>query len=132
MAKAIAGAMVEADEIPNAIFFSPYQRATDTAMIYGKILGCPCSVKSDLGPIAPLTDALSSWVKTKGREKLKRLMIVGHVDNITPTMNDIDDASWDKEVMGEVRRISISRKDFEWSIKWAIKPSDLGLRDIAR
>lgn len=128
-AKAIANAMVDAGEIPNAIFCSGYQRATDTAFIYGKTLRCPVVIKTAIGPVAPLTSELSSWVQTKGREKLKRLMIVGHKDNTTPTMQDLDDGDWDDLVMGEVRRVNISRKDLSWTLKWAIKPSDLGLKD---
>ena len=128
-AKAIANAMVSAGEIPNAIFCSGYQRATDTAFIYGKIFACPVVVKTALGPVAPLTDELSSWVQTKGREKLKRLMIVGHKDNTTPTMRDLDDGDWNDLVMGEVRRVEISRADLSWKLKWMIQPSMLGLKD---
>jgi phosphohistidine phosphatase SixA len=126
-AKAIANAMVQADEIPNAIFASPYTRATQTALIYAKIFGVNVAVIGDLAPLRPLTTALVSLVGATGREKLKRAMIVGHTDNITPTMRDLDDGDWAPEKMSEVRRVEISRKDMSWKLKWAIRPRDLGL-----
>ena len=131
MAKAIASAMGEAGEIPSAIFCSNYARATQTAMIYGKILGVSVSVVSACAPQQPLTAFIASLVQTKGQEKVKRPMILGHVDNMTPTMRDLGDGGWEPMVMGEVRRVKMSRSDLSWTLQWSLKPSDLGLVDHA-
>jgi phosphohistidine phosphatase SixA len=128
---AMADAMWTAGEIPNSIFCSPYQRTIDTAIIYGKKFGVNVAALGDLAPIRPLTPGLVDLVGSKGREKLKRVMLVCHVDNTTPTMRDLDDGDWAKLVMGEVRRVSMSRKDLSWKLKWGLKPSDIGLRDRA-
>jgi phosphohistidine phosphatase SixA len=129
--KAIAQAMIDAEEIPNAIFSSPFARAIQTADIYGKAFGVQVNVIGDLAPVRPLTPTLEELLSIKGTEKLKRPMLVGHVDNMGPAFRDlgVDGEDWDDMVMGEVRRLRIDRKTLDWDIRWTLKPSDVGMKD---
>lgn len=131
MAKAIAAAMLDAGEIPNVIFCSPFIRAQQTADIYGRVLGVTNVLNlGDLAPWRPLTPTLASLIGVRGAERMRRVMCVGHVDNTTPTMQDLaTDEKWKPLVMGEVRRVEIDRDSLEWSLQWRICPSDLGLQD---
>jgi phosphohistidine phosphatase SixA len=131
IAKAIAQAMLDAGELPNTIFTSPFARAIQTSDIYGKAFGVGVNVIGDLAPQRPLTPTLQELLSIKGEEKLKKAMLVGHVDNTTPAMLDLDTdgEGWDDLVMGEVRRLRIDRKTLEWDIRWCVKPSDLGMKD---
>lgn len=126
-ALAIANAMCDIGEVPNVIFCSPFQRAIMTADIYGRVFGIQVNVIGDMAPVRPLEDAIATLI---GSDKLKRVMLVGHVDNTTPAMQTFEsNDKWKDLVMGEVRRVNISRKDCSWSLKWGIKPSDIGRKD---
>lgn len=124
---AIAKAMLSADEIPNVIFTSPFARTTQTADIVGKLLQVQVNVVDDLAPNRPLEDRL---LELMSHGAISRLMVVGHVDNTTPAFENFGgDTKWKDLWMGEVRRLKIDRKSGEWSLKWCVKPSDLGLKD---
>jgi phosphohistidine phosphatase len=128
-AAAIAQAMSDAGEVPKVIFASPFERAKQTADIYGKLLGVQVNIIDDLAPNRPLEDRI---LELMGHKEMKRFMVLGHVDNTTPAFNNFGSKNsddWDDLVMGEVRRLSIDRKSGAWKIKWGVKPSDLGLRD---
>jgi phosphohistidine phosphatase SixA len=127
MANAIAKAMVAAGEIPNVVFCSPYTRATQTADTYGRAFGVRVNVVDDLSPDRPLEDRILELIELC---EIKKLMLVGHVDNTSPAMGNLGSDKWPALVMGEVRRVNMDRKSGDWTLKWAIKPSDLGLRDI--
>ena len=128
-ATAIAKALKAAGEVPNVIFCSPFTRATMTADIYGKILGVQVNVIGDLAPMRPMEDTILGLM---AHGEQKRIMIVTHVDNSTPSMNNLGgDSKWKDLVMGEVRRVKIDRKSGQWSLRWGMKPSDLGLKDYA-
>jgi phosphohistidine phosphatase SixA len=132
MAKAIAQAMGVAGEIPNAIFSSPFMRAIQTADIVGKILKAQVNVIGDLSPIRPIDETILGLMS---HGEIKRVMIVGHKDNVGPAMNNfgsVDGDDWKDEVMAEVRRVRIDRDTGKWSLKWQLRPSDLGLRDVAQ
>ena len=129
MVKAVANAMGASDEIPNVIFCSPLVRATMTADIVGKLLGVQVNVVGDLSPNRPLDEGILSLIGRRD-EAIKRVMIVGHVDNTTPAMRAFGgDQKWKSLVMAECRRVNISRKDGSWKLKWCVAPSDLGLKD---
>jgi len=131
-ATAIAKAMLAAGELPICIFCSNYARAVQTASIYGRVLDVNVASLGDLAPIRPLAPAISNLVQTKDSERLRRVMLVGHVDNTTPAMNDLGgDVKWAKLVMGEVRRVEIDRDDLGWELRWSLKPSDIGRPDHA-
>lgn len=127
MAKAVAAAMLDADEIPSVIFASPFMRTTQTADIYGKTLGIQVNAIDDLAPNRPLEDRILELMTHK---EVKGFMILGHVDNTTPAFNNFGgDDDWDDLVMAEVRRVKIDRKTGAWKLRWSIKPSELGLKD---
>lgn len=128
MAKAIARAMRDADELPNVIFASPYIRALQTADIYGTILQVRVNIVGDFSPDRPLAKALLGLMAQDAA--LKRIMVVAHVDNTTPAMEFFGgDVTWDDLVMSEVRRVEIDRDKGSWELQWGIKPSDLGMKD---
>lgn len=124
---AMAKAMDAMGEAPKFIFSSPFERAVNSADIYGKYFGIQVEVIDDFSPMRPLQPGLENIV---GFERMKRVLIVGHVDNTTPCFEKLDDRDkWKDLVMGELRRVEINRKTLEWRLKWSIKPSDLGLKD---
>lgn len=126
-ALAIARTMAALAEIPKVIFCSPFARAIMTADIFGKELGIQVNVIGDLAPMRPIEDAILG-LAAKG--ETKRIMVVGHVDNTTPAMENLGgDQKWKDLVMAEVRRVKFSRNDGSWKLRWAIKPSDVGRKD---
>ena len=124
---AVAAAMLKLGDLPKCIFCSNYQRAQETAYIYGKAFGVNVAVIGDLAPIRPLTDGLFSLMGSK--EKIGRVMLVGHRDNTEPLFNDLDGPKFGKIMMGEVKRLTIDRKTGAFDLKWCIKPSDVGFPD---
>ena len=127
---AIAKAMGDVGEIPKVIFSSPFQRAIMTADIYGKVLGVQVNVIGDLAPMRNIDAALLNLLSYP---KCKRVMIVGHVDNTGPAMKTFDgDTKWKDLVMAEVRRVRMDRDSGDWSLRWGIKPSDIGCKDYDR
>lgn len=125
--KAIAKAMRDAGECPNVIFSSPFQRAVDTADIFGRILGVQVNVIGEFSPQRPLEDGILGLME---HGEQKRILVCGHVDNTTPAMNNLGgDVKWKDLTMGEVRRVRIDRKSGQWKLKWGIKPSDIGRQD---
>lgn len=129
MVKAIVKAMVTQDKVlPKVVFCSPLERTKNTADLVGLLLGIQVNVIDDLSPNRPLEDRI---VEIMGHGAVKRVMLVGHVDNTTPAFNNLagDKNAWDDLVMAEVRRLRINRKTGEWKLRWSVKPSDLGLRD---
>jgi phosphohistidine phosphatase SixA len=131
MVKAIGQAMLDAGEQPKIVFCSPYTRTTMSADILGGMLGISVNVVGDMAPQRPLTPALQSLIGVTGSEQMKRVLLVGHVDNTSPCMTDLGtNDDWNDLVMAECRRVKIDRDTLEWSLKWGVKPSDLGLRDV--
>lgn len=86
IAKAMAGEMADADEVPSVIFASPFARAQMTADIYGKILGIRVNIIDDLAPNRPLDGQLLNLM---AHGDLRRFMILGHHDNQTPAFNQL-------------------------------------------
>ena len=126
-ALAVARSMGDLGEVPKVIFCSPFARAIMTADIYGKELGIQVNVIGDLAPMRPIEDAILG-LAAKGEQK--RVMIVGHVDNTTPSMNNLGgDSKWKDLVMAEVRRVRFDRDSGAWTLRWTVKPSDVGRKD---
>lgn len=126
-AKAMAKAMNDLGEVPNAIFCSPYMRTQMTADIFGKILGVGVNVIGELSAQRPLENGIRDLISDN---TAKRFMLVGHVDNTTPSLNNMGgDVKWKDLVMCEVRRVRMDRKSGEWVLRWGMKPSDIGRPD---
>lgn len=128
-ALAIAKAMDACGEYPCSVFSSPYTRTTQTADIVAKYFGLPNDPLGDLAPVRPLVPSIEELVSYG---KLKRILLVGHVDNTTPAMRSLGDDDWKDLVMAEVRRVKIDRDSLEWCLKWQLKPSDIGLKDYKK
>ena len=135
-ALAIAKAMIAIGEIPKVIFCSPYARTTMNADIFGKAFalatgsGIRVNTIGDLSPDRPLEPSLLNLM-SKG--ELKRAMLVCHMDNTSPGMNNLGgDQKWKDLLMCEVRRVKIDRKSGQWKLKWGIKASDIGLKDYTK
>lgn len=129
-ALAIARAMANLGELPEVIFSSPFMRATMTADTIGKELAVQVNW---IGDLAPMRNLDTTVLDLMSFPKARRIMIVAHVDNTTPSMNMLGgDVRWKDLVMGEVRRVKIDRDSGEWKLKWSLKPSDLGRPDHAK
>lgn len=126
MTKAIGSAMGSAGEIPNVIFSSPLIRAQQTADILGALLAVQVNVIDDLAPNRPLEDRL---LELMGHSEMKRIMIVGHHDNMEPGFENLG-GKFDPIAMGEVRRLRIDRKTGDWSERWRAQPSEFGFEDL--
>lgn len=122
---AIAKEMESAGEVPEHIFASPYARTTETADIVGKVFGLRVDIIDHFSPNRPCLHGLEEVVEC---DELKRVLVVGHEDNLDPMMQELGD-DWDDLVMGEVRRVKMDRKSYEWKLRWALKPSDVGRKD---
>ena len=126
-AKAMAKAMGDLGEVPNTIYCSPYARTQQTADIIGKILGVGVNIVGDLSAQRPLENGIRDLISDS---TAKRVMLVGHVDNTSPSLNKMGgDVKWKDLVMCEVRRVRMDRKSGEWVLRWSMKPSDIGRPD---
>ena len=124
---AMAKAMAALGEIPKVIFCSPFARTIMSADLFGKILGVQVNVIGEFAPMRPLEDSIVGLIS---KDRIKRVMVVGHVDNTTPAMDTLGgDVKWKDLVMAEVRRVDMNRDDGGWKLKWGMKPSDIGCRD---
>lgn len=129
MVKAVAAAWSDAHKGPMVVFCSPFTRTVQTADLVGKYFGVQVNVIGELAPQRPLEEGILSLLK---HGEVKGVLLVGHVDNTTPAMNQFGgDVEWQPLVMAEVRRVEMDRKTGEWCLKWSIKPSYLGLVDHA-
>jgi phosphohistidine phosphatase SixA len=124
--RAIAREMLLQDEIPNFILASEYSRTRDTADIMGTILGVRVDTLDEMMPampIKPLVDALLE------DDNSRRIMLVGHTDNLDPFLEKATGVKDDKLAKGEVRRFKFDRESGEAVEKWRVRPSDVGFED---
>jgi phosphohistidine phosphatase SixA len=123
---AVAEAMLKAGEEPRVIFASNYERTARTADIVGSVLGAGVDLIDECSPHMPLASFFRFLLDD---DDTKRVMIVGHSDNIVPALNELDDNGFDDIAKGEVRRLKIDRKSGEWKEIWRLVPSVLGFKD---
>lgn len=126
--EAIAKGMADADEVPNVIFASCFTRTQQTGDIVGKALEVPVDLLDELAPHLPLARWLMGLIQS---EDLKRVMIVGHHDNLEPCFEELSDGQtpFEELAKGEVRRFDVDRDTGEWQEEWRLKPSDVGFED---
>jgi phosphohistidine phosphatase len=118
--EAVAGA---ADISPAVIFTSPIRRARETAAIFGRAFAAPVKVTSALHRHDDPEPWLRRAVLGGG---LKRVMLVGHVDNLPDMMSELgDDQPVDRLKKGELRAYRIDRDTGAWTERWRITPDDL-------
>lgn len=93
-------------EHPRLIVCSPFARAQQTADILGRVLGAPVSTEDELQPDRDL----GWWVgSVLANEDLKRVMLVGHTDNLSPLLVHLRVDRVDPLVKGEARRLKVDR-----------------------
>lgn len=122
--RAIAREMLRQDEVPHIILSSEYSRALETADIVGEMLGVMVNPLDELGPFIPVSQTMRMLAESGA----KRLMIVGHHDNLDPWI----EAATGKEdplAKGEVRRYKIDRDSGKAVLKWSLLPSEVGSVD---
>jgi phosphohistidine phosphatase SixA len=128
MATAIAKEMRTIGELPKQIYASEYARARETADIIGSILKVPVDIIDELAPHAPV---LSMVKRFAGDENISAAMLVGHSDNFNLLYVELTgDDDLDDFAKAEVRRLKIDRDTLEAKLKWQLRPSDLGMRDL--
>jgi phosphohistidine phosphatase SixA len=125
IAEAIGRAMLEAGEVPKIVLASDHQRACETARIIATIMGVRVDDLDELKPALPIAPLVANFLNDDGK---KRLMIVAHSDNLQTFASQYcgDDELFAK---GEVRRYEVDRDSGEGTLKWQLRPSDLGFVD---
>ncbi len=113
---------VEADIAPSAIFTSPLRRARETAEVFGRRFRAPVKVATALHR----HDDPESWLRRAVLDGgLKRVMLVGHVDNLPDLMSELGDQPVDRLKKGELRAYRIDRETGAWTERWRITPDEL-------
>lgn len=133
LARAVAEAVYDTGDIPSVIFTSPFKRAQETADEFARrmceLTDEPLAVNA-VGDFAPDRSIVPGIGDIAGYKRAKRVMVVGHVDNTGPGMNELGgDEKWRDLVKGEIRLVKLNRKSLRWREVWCIKPSDLGFDD---
>jgi phosphohistidine phosphatase SixA len=123
IAEDVARGMKKAGEIPEVIFASNYRRASQTGDIFGKILGCDVDLIDECNPHMPLCEFIQTILAD---ENSKRVMIVGHSDNMIPALEELGVDETDDFAKGEVRRYKIDRDSGKSKERWRLRPSDVG------
>jgi len=130
-AKAIARWMLDHDQIPTRIEYSPTARTTETAKIVGKILHVPVIENQNLFIDKPVDQYIKRLADDKSN---KRVMLVGHSDNIPPALRMLnwvqDKFEVDQFATAELRVIDIDRKTYSWDELLRVLPSDAGAEDL--
>jgi phosphohistidine phosphatase SixA len=122
---AVAREMLEQGEVPNFIVCSSYSRTCETAKILGQILGVSVDELDELTPNMPIRPVVEAFLAD---DNAKRVMIVGHTDNIDPFL-EAETGDDEKLAKGEVRRYDFDRAGEGAEEKWRLLPSDLGFVD---
>lgn len=117
-AEQVAMAMGKMGEVPAVIVASPFARAQQTADIMGRVLGAPVGLDDALQPHLPI----ERWLLRQARMGLRRLMVVGHHDNMVPGLEALGEKPFDKPKKAEARRLKLDRLDGDWSEIWRLIP----------
>jgi phosphohistidine phosphatase SixA len=125
ISEAIGREMLQQGEVPKIILSSDHQRTCETARIVGTIMGVRIDDLDELKPSLPLAPLVADFLDNDDK---KRLMIVAHSDNIQ-TYAELFCGDDEPFAKGEVRRYEIDRDSREGSLKWQLRPSDLGFVD---
>jgi phosphohistidine phosphatase SixA len=145
MAEAMAELMLKSSApayvLPNFILCSPYQRAVQTADIFGRALGIDVSIASELSPDSPAKSLIEMLLADDAH---KRPMVCGHHDNLVPAMcafggdmgewarpnDDFSRGDFPMMAKAGVFRVSIDRQTGEWVGRDRYCPSEAGYPDI--
>lgn len=119
----VARVATAADIRPTVIFTSPLRRARETADIFAKAFGdAPVKVVLALHRHDDPEPWLRRVVLAGG---LRKVMLVGHVDNLPDMMSELGDGrEVDRFKKGELRAYKIDRESGDWRERWRISPAD--------
>ena len=135
-AKAVARWMLdnlEPGDRPKRIEHSPAVRTTETAKIVGDILKVPVSMNRNLFIDKPVEMVIKALCDDK---KAKRVMLVGHSDNIPPALRVLnwlsgeDKYGVDPFATAEMRILDVDRKTYTWDEIDRVLPSWCGAEDL--
>lgn len=137
--RSVANMLAECEYTPRVIVCSEYERARQTAELFGYALGIQVAVSPELNPFTP---AKAFIQKLLDSAQSKRVMIVGHHDNLTPALSafggdmgecasdgDKGDGDFPALAKAEVRFLSIDRETGEWECNERLCPSDVAMED---
>lgn len=135
-AKAVARWMLDtlADgERPKRIEYSPAVRTTETAKIVADILKIPACENRNLFMDKPVDMVIKGLCDDK---KAKRVMLVGHSDNIPTALRALNWLSGDDKygvdpfATAEMRIFGVDRKTYTWDEIDRVLPSWCGAEDL--
>jgi phosphohistidine phosphatase SixA len=100
---------------PRIIKASPFARTIQTAQIFADVLGLPVQLEDHLMPHKDLEPYIMDLAHDRDN---KRVMLVGHHDNIMPALNSLgkydDDDKVDELGYAEVRALDLDRESGQW------------------
>jgi phosphohistidine phosphatase SixA len=122
-ASAVARRMRVDGERPRVILASPLARAMETADIFGRVLGVRVEPWDDLTPNRELIPAVLELATSGAR----RVMLVGHQDNLDPLTEDRSGEGPKLFERAEVRRYALDRGSLAMRRRYTMTPAALGL-----
>ncbi len=137
IARCLGRWMAENEAVPSMILASPARRAQETANLIaeeiaeGGYAAPQVKVDASVGPFQSIRGLLLQLGKD---EEKKRVAIVSHRGTIVNGLKalNVDNESGEKvdnPAMGEMRLLRVNRKTGAWSVKYRVRPSDLGHTD---
>ena len=134
----IARWMFDHDEIPSRIEHSPTERTRETAkIVFDHLRKHPDGKRIQLVEQQNLfiDKPVDEYVKRLCDDKSnKRVMLVGHSDNIPPALRALnwveDKLEVDQFATAELRCFDFCRKDYTWDELYRVLPSDMGSEDL--
>lgn len=111
---------------PRILKASPFARTIQTAQIFGDVLGLPVQLEDHLLPHKKLASYIRELI---GDRDTKRLMIVGHHDNMIPALHELGEYGEDEDVKAlgyaEVLALDIDRESGQWIEEGRYIPSTM-------
>lgn len=135
---AVARALAAKDVRPKVVVASDYARTAETADLVGKILGVKVALTSALAPHLPARPVLEDLLAD---ENSKRVLVVGHHDNLVPGLSEMGgdfspvegaDDVYDGDddcpelAKGECVRLKFDRGSGTWTAVDRVRPDDVG------
>lgn len=125
---AIGKALRRANPSPKVVLSSNYARTLQTGDQVARELGVDSNPVDELAPHSPIRAYIESILDN---DQSKRVLIVGHSDNLDPLLEDDIGDDLGPLAKGEVRCFRVDRDDLGNSeLLWRIRPSDVGFPDV--
>lgn len=127
-ASAVGAALRKADPTPKVVLSSNYARTLQTGDQVARELGVDSNPVDELAPHSPIRSYIKSLLDN---DNSKRVLIVGHSDNLDPLLEDDMKDDSGPLFKGEVRCYRVDRDDLgSAELLWRIRPSDVGFPDV--